>query len=118
MYHSLRPIFDDQMPQDDLYAEEFDKAEIMLGLVSQDLASVRYGGDENRRWLMHSRWFGRSTYRAAWHHGDPLGDYSTALATQGQQWLPMKGGLFGSDPDRAERAVEGYAEEFKRRHRG
>lgn len=118
LFHMLRPIFTDQYPQADLYAEEFDRAEVMLGLISQDLANVRYGSDPNRRWLMHSRWFGRSTYRAANFRGDPITDYSTALNSQQQDWPPLVAGLFGKEADRAEIALAGYAEEFTQRARG
>lgn len=41
----LRPVFTDQIPDDDQYDIEFDRAEVMLGLLSQDCAHVRHGGD-------------------------------------------------------------------------
>jgi TIR domain len=114
----LRPIFTDQLPQGTMYDEEWDRGEVMLGLISQDLAGVRYGGDNSREFLRQSRWFGRSTWRAAGHHGNPVADFAAALESQRQQWPPVRQGLFGADADRALRAIEGYGQEFNRRHRG
>lgn len=118
LHAMLRPIFTDQLAQDTLYDEEYDRAEVMLGMISQDLAAVRYGGDGNNAWRMGSRWFGRSTWRVTHSYGNPLADYAAALDAQQQQWGPVRHGLFGGDAKRAQRAMEGYAEEFNRRSRG
>jgi hypothetical protein len=67
---------------------------------------------------MGSRWFGRSTWRVTHSYGNPLADYAAALNAQQQQWGPVRQGLFGGDAKRAQRAMEGYAEEFNQRSRG
>ena len=37
----LRPVFQDQLPDEDAYAAEFDRAEVTLGVLAQDAVNVR-----------------------------------------------------------------------------
>jgi hypothetical protein len=108
----LRPIFSDQWPEDDAYAAEFDRAEVLLGVLAEDAANVRIAAATDGRGWGHSRWLGRSTWRAAAHHGNPIEDLEHELATQGALWGPLGGELFGGDVDRAKAALDKYAEEF------
>lgn len=108
----LRPIFTDQWPDADAYSAEFDRAEVVLGVLAQDAVNVRIAAATDRRDWGRSRWFGRSTWRAAHYHGNPIEDLQHELATEGALWGPLRGELFGGDVDRAKQALEKYAETF------
>lgn len=107
----LRAIFLDQWPDDDAYAAEFDRAEVVLGVLAQDVVNVRLAATEGRGWG-RSRWFGRSTWRSVHSYGNPVEDLQHELATEGVMWGPLRGELFGGDLDRAKAAVGKYAESF------
>lgn len=108
----LRPIFLDQWPDDDSYAAEFDRAEVVLGVLAQDAVNLRLAAAEDGRGWGRSRWFGRSTWRAAHYHGNPVEDLQHELATEGMIWGPLRVQLFAGDLDRAKAAVDKYAETF------
>jgi hypothetical protein len=112
LYASLRPIFLDQWPDDDAYQSEFDRAEVVLGVLAQDAVNVRVAGVTDGRGWGRSRWFGRSTWRAAHHHGNPVNDLQHELATEGAKWGPLRGELFGGEVERAQAALEKYGETF------
>jgi len=112
LYTVLRPIFTDQWPDDDAYAAEFDRAEVVLGVLAQDAVNVRIAAATVGRGWGRSRWFGRSTWRAAHWHGNPVEDLQHELATEGALWGPLRSQLFGGDLSRAKAAVERYAETF------
>ena len=107
-----RPTFADQWPDEDTFAAEMDRAEIVLGLLSQDAALTR-AGLEQRGWA-RSRWFGRSLWRHRHRSGSPVADLGEELENQGLQWPPLRAGLFGGDPSRAKAAIEAYGEDFNR----
>ncbi len=107
----LRPIFSDQWPDDDAYTAEFERAEVTLGVLAQDTVNLRLAASGERGWG-RSRWFGRSTWRAAHYHGNPVDDLQHELATEGAMWGPLRGELFGGDVDRAKEALDKYAETF------
>jgi hypothetical protein len=109
-----RPIFLDQWPDDDAYAAEFDRAEVVLGVLAQDAVNVRIAAATDGRNWGRSRWFGRSTWRSMHSYGNPVEDLQHELATEGAMWGPLRGGLFGGDLDRAKAAVDEYAESFAR----
>jgi hypothetical protein len=108
LHHVLRPVFDEQF-HDDAYSRAFDRAEIMLGVLSQDDQDqlARSGA-----FAQGSSWFGRSTWRASHGHGTPLDDMSAEVAAQGSQWPPLRDGLFGGNPDRAATTITNFAELF------
>ncbi|MFI8592758.1 toll/interleukin-1 receptor domain-containing protein [Dietzia maris] len=108
----LRPIFLDQWPDDDAYAAEFDRAEVLLGVLAQDAVNVRIANTADGRGWGRSRWFGRSTWRSVHSYGDPVEDLQHELATEGVLWGPLRAELFGGDLDRAKAAVDKYAETF------
>lgn len=114
----LRPTFSDQLPDDDAYDAEFDRAEVMLGVLAQDVTNVRLAGNpEAPRWG-RAYWFGRATHR--WRHmkTTPATELLDELSTHGTQWGPIKGGLFGGDVNRARAAIEKYGDQFKEVARG
>lgn len=108
----LRPIFLDQWPDDDAYAVEFDRAEVVLGVLAQDAVNVRIAAAIDGSGRGRSRWFGRSTWRAAHHHGSPIDDLQNELATEGALWGPLRRNLFGGEVDRAKEALDKYYETF------
>jgi len=89
----LRPVFVDQLPDQDMYDTEFDRAEVMLGLLSQDSANQRYAAHSDSRWSARSHWFGRSTWRAA-RYGNPVTAFEHEFQSQGETWPPLQGNLF------------------------
>jgi len=110
LHKMLRPSFQDLCPDDDDYSTQFDRAEVMLGLISQDLA-IQEAAAAGRTWRSRSRWFGRSTWRAN-HHSNALELITRQLAAQQSEWPPLRAGLFGRDPARADTAVVAYTETF------
>jgi hypothetical protein len=108
----LHPVFEDQLPDQETYEVEFDRAEVMLGLVSTDAIEQRKAADsENSSWG-RTRWFGRSLWRARRDRGNPVNDFAHELETRGGQWGPLKASLFGGEEARATVALEKYREEF------
>lgn len=112
LYKILRPLFEDQWPDDDSYGAEFDRAEVMLGVMSQDAVLMRLAASPGGTAWGRSHWFGRSTWRAANCHGNPVEDLQYELTTEGLQWGPLRAKLFGGDADRAKAALDKYAETF------
>lgn len=108
----LRPVFADQLPDNETFEMEFDHAEVMLGLIATDAVEQRIAADpENSGWG-RTRWFGRSLWRATHGHGNPVEDFAQELAMRKSQWGPLTGGLFGGDESRAALALEKYGAEF------
>lgn len=112
MHHILRPCFAELHLDNYTYDQEFDLAEVMLGLISQDLASQSAASDPQTSWRHRSSWFGRSTWRVNHRYGDPIAAAQRELGSQQAQWAPLRAGLFGGDPARAERAIAAYREWF------
>lgn len=112
LYTMLRPVFEDQLPDDDAYGAEFDRAEVVLGVLAQDAVNVRIAATPDGKGWGRSHWFGRSTWRAAHYHGNPVDDLQHELATEGAMWGPLRGELFGGEVDRAKAALDSYGETF------
>jgi TIR domain len=114
MHHELRPVFADQLPDDDQYDNAFDLAEVMLGVLAQDVTNVAKATDPEASGWGRAHWYGRATHR--WRHREtsPIDDLLYELQTHGNQWGSLKAGLFGGDMDRARAALEAYGYEFKR----
>ncbi|MGM1065202.1 toll/interleukin-1 receptor domain-containing protein [Saccharothrix sp. Mg75] len=109
----LQPHFVDQYIDEAAFDDAFDRAEVMLGLISQDFASLEAGDAAGRSWLKHSNWFGRSTWRARYGSG-AVGEIKAEIDAQGDLWAPLSVGLFGGKVERAVAAVEGYSEMFNK----
>lgn len=114
----LRPLFLDQWPDEDSYTAEFERTEVFVGVLAQDAVNVRIAASGGSGWG-GSRWFGRSTWRAAHGYGNPVEDLQHELATDGDSWPPLRAELFGGDLNRARAAVDEYADRFAEisRHR-
>jgi hypothetical protein len=113
MHAVLRPHFADQYADDAAYDEAFDRTEVMLGLISLDVDSVRAAARPDRTWEGRSVWFGRSTWRAGGFGPGAVGAVAAELEARGSSWPPLTAGLFDRDLDRATAAVKGYAEQFQ-----
>jgi hypothetical protein len=115
LYVTLRPVFDEQFPDDDTYEDEFDAAEAMLGIVAEDIIRQRTASDADRPTYLRpkNKWFGRSTWRAQNHHPNPVANFADAQTTNGEAWGPLSVGLFGGTLDRAMGATAQYAETFR-----
>lgn len=112
MFKILRPLFDEQFPDDDAYEEAVDHTEITLGVVHQDLANMRDDGS-GRLFYFQTRWFGRSTWRYAHRHCNPVKDLRAEQELRGSGWEPLRAGLFGGSVERACTAIDQYEERFK-----
>ncbi|NYE71327.1 hypothetical protein [Microlunatus parietis] len=110
----LRPTFQDQLPDDDLYSTEFSRAEAMLGALSADLASSRTVVPGRRlRGMMPPRWIGRALDRNAAPGSGPVASWQEDLRSQGSSWAPLRVGLFGGEKARVETALDSYGRFFQ-----
>lgn len=112
LFAILRPIFTDQFPDHDTYADASDYTDAVLGVVNQDLGGRHDNGTGRVRYFSN-RWFGRSTWRYAHRHCDPVKDLAEELELQGDGWGPLRAGLFGGSAERALTAIKQYDETFK-----
>lgn len=112
LFGRLRPWFADQLPDDDAYAATFDRAEVTLGVLAQDAVHVRVAAMPHGEGWGRSHWFGRSTWRAAHYHGNPVDELRQELSKHGSGWPPLRAELFGGDEARAEAAIDKYGEAF------
>lgn len=108
----LRPLFADQLPDDDEYAAQFDRAEVVLGVLAQDAVNIRIANLPEGQGWGRSRWFGRSTWRAAHDHGNPVEDLLHELATEGEHWGLLRAELFRGSLDAARTALDKYRDSF------
>lgn len=107
----LRPIFNEQFPDDEEYDAAFDATEVILGLVDQDLLNLRHGPNQERAWLRETNWLGRSTWRSE-RHENPLDEFTENLSKLYSSYEPLQAGLFGGGYERAKTAAEQYRESF------
>lgn len=105
----LRPIFMDQWPEQDAYEVEFDRAEVMLGVLAQDAANVRTAARPSGSGWPGSEWYGRSTWHSGRGDSSALSDLDHELSSQGRLWAPLQANLFGAQEERAREALTGYA---------
>lgn len=120
LFHTvLRPLVKEQLTDDETYDIEFDRAEIVLGVLAQDAVNARKAADPDGNSWGRSHWFGRSTWRLAATRNNPVLDLQHELSAAQTAWTPLQAGLFGGDLDRATTAVEEYAGWFAEiaRHR-
>jgi hypothetical protein len=114
LYEILLPVFNEQFPEDAMYDSEFDVAEVMLGLVSEDQMNQFSQRiiPSNRAYAYSHRWFGRSTMPAQLRHSHALKDVWEQQAVAGADWGPIRAGLFGGAVGRASQATSSYAQIF------
>ncbi|MDV8015993.1 toll/interleukin-1 receptor domain-containing protein [Rhodococcus sp. IEGM 1241] len=113
LHHVLRPMFDEQFPDNATYTNDFELAEVMMGIISQNQALQLAGDDPHRQAWAHSSWFGRSAWRSRRGYAtNPLVEIAQQKLADGAAWPPLKSGLFGGDSERADKAISAYAEDF------
>ena len=85
LHQILRSAFDKQLPDADPYDRAFDRAEVMLGVVSEDEGIIRATANPQLTWLFDSRWFGRSVWRArsGYGYGNAVEEMVDEINTQG-----------------------------------
>ncbi len=108
----VRPMFEEQFPDDEAYDSAFDSTEVMLGIVASDLFIAQAGGEVERPIRLRPSWFGRSAWRSR-RHPNPVQAISDDLTSHGEAWPPLQAGLFGGSVDRARTATTYYAEAFE-----
>ena len=115
MHHALRPIFEDVLADEDVYSLEFDRAEIMLGVIAEDQFLQRQATTGGRRWYPEPHWYGRAGWRSGYGQSSPLQELEGDFALQGWTWGPLAAGLFGGSLERAEAAFERFRGGFQER---
>lgn len=114
LHHVLWPHFEDLYPRKDAYDNDFDQAEVMLGLISQDQELREAARGETAGFGPHSHWFGRSMWHSRYLRGNGVLEViEHALSDEGQAWPPLRAGLFGGDQSRARAALEAYSLTFR-----
>jgi hypothetical protein len=108
----LRSQFSDQYRDAARYDDAFDRTEVILGLISQDLSNVQ--AQASGRWVADSGWYGRSTWRSRRKAG-ALDVIGSEIESQGTSWAPLRADLFGGDPNRVAAALDKYKAGFNER---
>jgi hypothetical protein len=107
----LRSVFADQFPQDDVYDSAFDRAEVFLGVTTQDQLNEITAARPEQPPTYRPNWFGRSTWCAN-NDRNPVEDLIAEFTTTGEAWGPLKAGLFDGRIKRASAALVIYLERF------
>lgn len=107
----LRPMFNDQFPDNQAYDAEFDAAEVMIGLVYEDLGLLAAKDEPTRPYYLRNKWYGRSTWRGR-KYDNPLRIFADDLANEGPSAPPLAAGLFGGSVERATEALNEYSPFF------
>lgn len=109
LHDVLRSRFSDGIPDDDEFADLFDQAEILLGLLALDLAAqstkpLTYIDPPN---------YGRFTWRGRYEQpaSFPEARLRQQLDDQGESWQPLQAGLFGGSVERAREALQQFTAE-------
>ncbi|MGI5487967.1 toll/interleukin-1 receptor domain-containing protein [Microtetraspora malaysiensis] len=102
LHDYLRDYFVDLIVDDAEYTDAFDQFEVLIGLVATD-AQIQ-GKALGKR--LHGPWFGAFTWRD--RYSEPLIEqrFSDHIKTQGQDWQPLRDGMFGGSIQRASDAAE------------
>lgn len=99
LYARLRGVLSEYLPENEDYAETFDRFEYLLGLVHADLG----------RWKMENGWWG-PVGRFAWRNrhsyqtGRMTHKIQAEIETNGADWPLLKAGLFGGSIEQAKTA--------------
>jgi hypothetical protein len=110
----LRPLFDEQFPDDVTYDSEFDRAEVMIGLTVEDLFRTRAESETDLPFQFRNKWYGRAVWRSR-RYGNAVQDFKDEIARVGIGWPPAKAGLFDGKTDQARARVQQYGETFEER---
>lgn len=111
--HIMNSWFDDLVVSEEEYDAIFNKAEVMLGLLSTDcIISSITPEEQDTGYYSQTYWFGRSTRRRRPYQATPVKIFDDELNNQGTQWPPLKAGLFGGSEQRAAAALKEYGKLF------
>lgn len=113
MLRILAPLFADQFPDGSVWENEFEKAEVFVGILAEDIYLTR-PVSENAVRSRIGYWFGRTASDMYRMDNSPVATWAFELERDGSSWGPLKAGLFGGDLDRANRAFESYTEQFNK----
>ena len=114
LHRILRPMFDEQFPDDEEYDAAFDSTEVILGIVDDDLGNERFKDQETRPLRSKTMWFGRAGWRSRRHRDNPVQAVADDLAANGALWPPLKAAnLPGGSTERATAAIAQYQEDFE-----
>jgi hypothetical protein len=97
----LRDISRQVLPDDDDYDDTFDRVEVLLGVIAQDVHNTERAAGR----YTHGGWVGRY----AWRSNGRTNMFDTVraeLAQEGDTWPPLRSGFFGGDKERAEAVFE------------
>lgn len=113
LHDRLRPKFRGLIPDDDRYSRIFDELEIYLGLIVSDLRIQAEAANEPGGW--RGAWIpdpvtGRFTWRDRYAEpGERVEHHLLAqLLRHGDEWPPLKSGLFDGSVARATAAFDKY----------
>jgi len=101
LHTRLRQVVRRLLPGDEDYDEAFDRAEMLLGLIAEDSAAVveAAGG------YAHGGWVGRYAWRSH-YSGGGLEAFSNEAIGAGDEWPPLRAGLFGGSAERVRKAID------------
>ncbi|MFI9006386.1 toll/interleukin-1 receptor domain-containing protein [Actinosynnema sp. NPDC053489] len=113
----LRPHFMDQYPDDAMYDAFFDRAEIMLGLISQGHEGLRFnrGLRENAKAeasMRYTKWLGRSA-RPINSSRRVFEEVLPEINSQGAAWPPLRE-FFNGNPEYVASVLRDYTVAFNR----
>lgn len=97
----LRDIARQAIPDDDDYGEIFDRVEVILGVIAQDV----YNTERAASRYTHGGWVGRYAWRSN-GRTNMFDTVRTELAQDGNSWPPLGAGFFGGEKERAEAVFE------------
>lgn len=106
----LTPVLEDQFTDERELIHAFERAEVLLGVISQDLSNQ--AAQVGQRDDGGSRWYGRATWSGRTAQSNLLETMQQEFISQGSSWPPLARGLFGCNEDRATMAFDSYRENF------
>lgn len=115
LHARLRPTFSKLLPSDDDYTAMFDRAEVLMAALAVDARNTLATGNV----YADGAWYGAFTWRDRFSQQTLEVRILEEAKSEGDQWRPLRAGLFGGDHQRAVRALEQFAEGASeaRRHR-
>jgi hypothetical protein len=104
LHSRLRETVRPMIPDNDDYDEIFDRVEVLLGVIAQDVSTAEHAAGR----YAHGGWVGRYVWRNRGRYN--MFDLVQAeLAEAGDSWPPLVAGFFGGDTARAEAAFDELA---------
>ena len=104
LFKIFQPALDDLLFLGKSYETLFDRFEVFLALVYADLGAGRI----DRIWGPPGRFAWKHSSRGV--DSSPFNKVSEEARSQGQEWPPLKAGLFGGSVDRFQEVAQGYLE--------